>query len=164
MNTPRTPREILLARHADAARAALDAQRHALLARFGAVSATPLPTFAFRDILAALHRELFVPCRRGWATLACTWAVLLAFQQFERLSAPALPGDSIAHADSALLVLWIEQRRQLANLGSFSFGPSLPEESASSATTPSTLGNPAPATTPRPLGARSPTGSIAGWV
>ena len=163
MNTPRTPREIFLARHSSA-RAALDTQRDALLARFAGASPPPRPRFFFRDILAALHRELFLPYRRGWATLACTWAVLLAVHRFESLSAQAQPGGSIAHADSALLILWIEQRRQLAELGAMTSGRLFPMEPASSTTTSAPADDPAPGSARRPLGVLAPTRFHTSWA
>lgn len=147
MNTPRTPREILLARHAASDRAALDAQRHALLARFASsdaahpessvsipsrarVAAPFSPLASFRDILGLLHRELLAPCRRAWSALACVWLALLCFQQFDRLTAAPLATARVAASDSAsdavVLALWLEQRRQIAALAAgYGMGDSL---------------------------------------
>lgn len=128
--TPRTPREILLARHADAARPALDAQRDALLARFttasdthattapaGSHRADPRSPFAF---FATLHRELFAPYRRAWSTLACAWLAVLALQQINHFATPRLAPARMASSapadDATLFALWLEQRRQLAAL------------------------------------------------
>ena len=133
MNTPRSPREILLARHA-ATRPALDAQRDALLSRFAAepapsTSAEPAspratasfsPLTTLRDVFGVLHRELFAPYRRAWSALTCVWLATLAFQQLDRFASQPLPAPSAATAgpdsESALLALWMEQRRQLAAL------------------------------------------------
>ncbi len=117
MNIPRTPREILLARHASA-RPALDAQHAALLARFtSSRPAARLSPFAF---FAVLHRELYAPYRRTWAMLATAWIAILAFQQLDRLVAPPFAtgrhASSATRVDISLLALWLEQRRILAAL------------------------------------------------
>ena len=132
MNTPRTPREILLGRHAGSARPALDTQRDALLARFTASGsaaapastslfhAAPSPLASLRAVLGLLHRELFAPYRRAWSALACVWIALVAFQQLDRLLEPPLAPARLASSgpstDAPLLALWLEQRRQLAAL------------------------------------------------
>ncbi len=167
MNTPRTPREILLARHAASARAALDAQRDALLSRFAADAASaseapdrplvrPSLVTSLRDLFAVLHRELFAPYRRSWSALACVWLAILAFQQLDRLSAPPLAPARLASsapaADTALLALWLEQRRQLAALAADS-GMGDPLVSPTRAPTREKVPTPAGS---RPLGVLSP--------
>lgn len=154
MNTPRTPRDLLLARHADAARPALDAQHTALLARFAATSthatAVPSPLAAFRVVISSLHRELFAPYRRTWATLATAWIAIFAFQQLDRLAASPfstgrLASNTTASPEAPLLALWLEQRRQLAALAA--------DPAPRPATTRETIPPPAP---PRPLGCIAP--------
>lgn len=118
MNTPRSPRAILLARHT-AALPALDAQRAALLARFAAAdssSSRPSNVAAFLPFafFALLHRELVAPCRRSWASLAIVWIALLSFQQLDRLVAPDFAPAPATSADVAVLAVWLEQRRLLA--------------------------------------------------
>lgn len=125
MNTPRSPREILLARHA-AARPALDAQHTALLARFAAATTSPAAPFSPLAFLATLHRELIAPCRRTWATLACVWIGLLAFQQLDHLAAPSEADLPQSRIDSTLLAVWLAQRRDLADLGAQPARPTLP--------------------------------------
>ena len=164
MNTPRTPREILLGRHAGSARPALDTQRDALLARFtasgsAAAPAPPAPSrpasaLSFLSFFATLHRELFAPYRLAWTSLACAWIGILALQQIDRLAAPlAAPGQATAEdsASSApLLALWLEQRRQLAALVAGSAALDSPASSASAREQVS------PPTSSRPLGIVSP--------
>jgi hypothetical protein len=117
MNPPDSPREILLARHAPM-RPALDAQRAALLARFASPvpAIPPAPGLSIRHLFVLLHRELFVPYRRAWSTLACVWVALLLGLKIEHLASPVPPAQPITATDRALLALWAEQRRQLANL------------------------------------------------
>lgn len=121
MNTPRSPRDALLARHA-AARPVLQEQRDALLARFAAPPAEAAAAVARRilsprECLAVLWRELFAPCRQAWTALACVWVAVVACQQLDRLTAPTFELPAPRHADPALLALWLEQRRFLAELG-----------------------------------------------
>ena len=67
----KTPRDILLSRHATAT-PQLDQLRHATLAE-----ATPIPT---RQLLHAL----FFPQRRLWLGLAAAWIVIVAFHVTQR--------------------------------------------------------------------------------
>ena len=157
MNTPRSPREILLARHS-AARSALDAQRDILLTRFAAD--TPVSpsrsaaTFSPLAWFAVLGRELVAPYRRTWTALACVWATLLGIQQLDHLSTtPGLPDLPASRADSALLVLWLEQRRFLADLDARPSGPP-GKTSATSIAFPFEEAPPAPV--PPPLGQFAP--------
>ena len=118
---PRTPRDILLARHADA-HPALAAQRDTLLARFGIDESTNSATGKLRvsppsplAFFTTLHRELIAPYRRAWGALACVWLAILTLQQIDRLAppslAPARVASSTSAADVALLALWLDQRR-----------------------------------------------------
>jgi hypothetical protein len=123
MNTPRSPREILLARHS-AARPALDAQHTALLAHFAAAPAATSPSSRTRAsdrfspiaLFAITYHELVAPYRRAWAGLAVVWIVLLGFQKLDRFITPPLPAASVHFADSSALAHWLDQRRLLATL------------------------------------------------
>jgi hypothetical protein len=74
-----TPREALLARHADAV-PELDALRLAVL---------PQPPLGAVEFL----RELFLPARHAWVALALVWLLLAAFQ-FSSRNAPANPSPA----------------------------------------------------------------------
>lgn len=76
----KTPREWLLARHATE-QATLDALRRAAL---------PAPEL---DTLAFL-RELFVPVRAVWGSLAVVWLALLVFWSLSPKPAPLTPSSS----------------------------------------------------------------------
>lgn len=88
----KTPREILLARHR-AAGARLDAVREAVLAQLRSEAAqAPVRTVGLADFFLHLAiapwRELILPARRVWTSLAAVWAVLILVN--------VLQGDHIA--------------------------------------------------------------------
>jgi len=92
MNDPKTPRELLLARHAHSTER-LDALRRNVLS----------PTrSSLRDVL----HELFHPHRIAWRVLAATWVALALFHlTTER---PALPPSSPVPSAEAVAA-WIAQ-------------------------------------------------------
>ena len=63
-----------------------------------------------------------MPCRRTWGALAAAWVAILAFQQIDRLTAPDFATPPALRVDPALLTLWLEQRRLLAEFGSIPGG------------------------------------------
>jgi len=70
----KTPRELLLARHANA-QPKLDALRQRVVADHAGVGLTDAA--ARPGILAQLWMELFWSCRRAWLGLASAWALIL---------------------------------------------------------------------------------------
>ena len=70
----KTPRELLLARHANA-QPKLDALRHRVVADYAGAGLTE--AVARPGILAQLWMELFWSCRRAWLGLASAWALIL---------------------------------------------------------------------------------------
>jgi len=70
----RTPRELLLARHANA-QPKLDALRRRVVAAHAGAELTVAA--ARSDILAQVWMELFWSCRRAWLGLASAWALIL---------------------------------------------------------------------------------------
>lgn len=92
MNDPKTPRELLLARHAGAT-ASLDLLRR---------NALPPTRSTLRDVF----HELFHPHRTAWRVIAAAWVALALFHlTAER---PALPPNSPAPSPEAV-VAWLSQ-------------------------------------------------------
>jgi hypothetical protein len=125
----KTPREILLQRHQDAA-PKLDAIRHnALNAEFKVGQASRLSLISlffqmetgWKPVLRLLWLELVWPYRRTWATLAAVWIALFIFNVSQRdkseLAARKLPPPS-----PEAIMAWRQQERLLAEL----IGPSVP--------------------------------------
>ena len=79
----KTPRELLLQRHAPA-EAKLDAVRAEVIASLGGVGSAPAPTSPARvkprppalSWWLVAWRELFWSCRRAWLGVGAVWAVL----------------------------------------------------------------------------------------
>lgn len=98
MSDPKSPRELLLARHAPAARQ-LDALRRAAIAGHDSPAAIHLS-------LPALLLVLFRPQRHAWRVLAVIWLGLLAFHF--TLGRPNPP----AHPPSAEVIAeWLAQQQ-----------------------------------------------------
>jgi len=72
----KTPRDLLLARHANA-QPKLDALRHRVVADYADAGARLTEPAARPDILGQLWMELFWSCRRAWLGLASAWALIL---------------------------------------------------------------------------------------
>ena len=72
----KTPRELLLARHAHA-RPKLDALRHRVVADYADAGAGLTEAVTRPGILAQLWMDLFWSCRRAWLGLASAWALIL---------------------------------------------------------------------------------------
>ncbi|MDF3056709.1 MAG: hypothetical protein K0R17_924 [Rariglobus sp.] len=105
-----SPRDILLARHG-AAEPRLDVLRATVLAR---VEPTLNRRASLLTTLRAVWRELVVPCRPVWMTLAAVWAVLLVLNGTGRSrgEAPVFSANEI----TAAMTQWVERRRVLAEL------------------------------------------------
>ena len=85
----KTPRELLLARHA-AVQPKLEALRREFVAEHTNVR-TAEATTARPGLLAQFWMELFWSCRRAWLGLAAAWAVILTLNlAAQPTSAPAL--------------------------------------------------------------------------
>jgi len=93
----KTPRDLLLARHADTS-ARLDALRRATLA-----DATPIPA---RQLL----RALFFPQRRLWLGLAAAWLFIVVVNFTQR---SAEPRPSSKFATPLYAVNWSANQAQL---------------------------------------------------
>ena len=72
----KTPRDLLLARHANA-QPKLDALRHRVVADYAGAGSGLTETEARPGILAQLWMELVWSCRRAWLGLASAWALIL---------------------------------------------------------------------------------------
>lgn len=68
----KTPRELLLARHADA-RPRLDALRAAVLAEL----LSPRPSAPSSSLRVTLWEQLVVACRPAWMALGAAWVLIL---------------------------------------------------------------------------------------
>lgn len=117
----KTPREILLQRHASA-QPRLDAIREQVVTDQIAPSAARTDesdSFArrlVRDLAGKMWRELIWPCRRAWCGLGAAWVVILTLNSFTAESELAAKSDS-APQFQALLRFWQEQHRLAAELG-----------------------------------------------
>ena len=72
----KTPRDLLLARHANA-QPKLDALRHRVVVDYADAGADITEAAARPGILAQLWMELFWSCRRAWLGLVSAWALIL---------------------------------------------------------------------------------------
>lgn len=106
----KTPRELLLARHADA-RPRLDALRAAVLAELpSARPSAPAPS-----LKATLWEQLVVAGRPAWAALGAAWAVILLLNTASSLvterpvvATADLPSPEVEAILTAQRQLWVE--------------------------------------------------------
>ncbi len=111
----KTPRELLLARHATV-QPRLDALRREVVAGYVSTPATD-NALAQAGFLARLWVELFWSCRRRWLGLAAAWAIVLAFNLAGReASSPPLVSARQTRPGAELRLALGEQRRLLAEL------------------------------------------------
>jgi len=111
----RTPRDLLLTRHA-AAQPKLDALRRHVVAEYvGVPAANQAP--ARPSFLEQLWMELFWSCRRAWLGLAAAWAVVLLLNLAVRPAAAPTVDVASRYRPSAELRLALgEQNRLRAEL------------------------------------------------
>jgi hypothetical protein len=107
----KTPRDILFARHQNAA-PKLDIIRRAVLsAEFQKENQIRF----FVNLPLALWRELFWPCRRIWAGLAAIWIVIFMVNFLQRDKSEMMAGKTPLPSPEMILVLR-QQERLLAEL------------------------------------------------
>jgi|SRR5580692_11380141 hypothetical protein len=107
----KTPRDILFARHQNAA-PKLDAIRRELLsAEFENEDQIPF----FVNVLLAFWRELIWPCRRIWAGLAAIWVLIFAVNFSQRDKSEMMAGKTPLPSPEMILVFG-QQERLLAEL------------------------------------------------
>jgi len=107
----KTPRDILFARHQNAA-PKLDAiRREVLSAEFQNENQIPFLV----NLPLALWRELFWPCRRIWAGMAVVWILIFIVNFSQRDKSEMMAGKTPPSSPEMILVLQ-QQERLLAEL------------------------------------------------
>jgi hypothetical protein len=106
----KTPRELLLARHADA-QPKLDALRERVVADHVEVMRVREPVRA--GVLMPLWRELFWSCRRAWLGLASAWGLILILHLTGGPTTAAATGLASRRPSSADIRLALAEQTRL---------------------------------------------------
>jgi hypothetical protein len=115
----KTPREILLKRHAPM-ESKLDAVRKNIVAEHAgdatvAAGCAPPPSLDFAFLVRKVWRELFWPCRQFWLGTAAVWLVIAALH-LSPDNASSAAGTEAAAPNRETLMALREQRRLLVQL------------------------------------------------
>jgi hypothetical protein len=107
----KTPREILFARHQNAAPKLDTIRREVLNAEFQGEDQTPF----YLNLLPMIWRELIFPCRRIWAGLAAIW-ILIFVVNFSQRDPSELMARKTPRPSPEMILTFGQQERLLAEL------------------------------------------------